>query len=576
VTEARPRRVLLVDDDPAVLRTLVRALPEYAPLQAEDGLAARDILSRVDVDVVVCDLGMPRLDGLDLMRWAKEHCPHPRWIVVSGQDTFGAALQALKLGAFDFLSKPVLPIQLQKAVGNATRHQELVAERAQLARGLEENNARLAESLRNLEAAYGALQEQRSMLDQDLRRAERIMRALLPHSLPSIREMQISAGYRPSDAIGGDLYGAAMIDDRHLAVYVADAAGHGVSAALLAVLFYQRLRLLSEGSALPGPAAVLSELNHGVFDECRASGLFVTAIFALIETTTRTVTLASAGHPAALLLRSTGKIERVEKSGPALGLAEDASFGEHRFALGAGDRLLLYTDGLTDSLASGGPDLETLLGIASAQAKDGGSAVDYLLASSERSGVSRDDITLLLLTADGGAPTVAPDRAIAVAAVPAELSLFTGSCEGTAWIALRGHATWVHATALRDACLRVFETGRSPILDLGACEMLDSTMLGTLHELTARAERCPPIRIQNVPDDIRRLFVELAMTRVESCIVEHAEPLPADLTAVRAKGDAGARSLILHVHELLAELSPHNAEQFNPVIEALRGPSPMA
>jgi DNA-binding NtrC family response regulator len=141
--EAKSGRLLIVDDDPAVLQTHVRVLSEYAPLRAEDGMAARAVLSEAPVDVVLCDLGMPRLGGLDLMRWAKEHCPRPLWIVVSAQDTFDAATQALKLGAFDFIAKPMLPMQLRTSVANAVRHQQLLDERAELVRGLADNNAKL-------------------------------------------------------------------------------------------------------------------------------------------------------------------------------------------------------------------------------------------------------------------------------------------------------------------------------------------------------------------------------------------------------------------------------------------------
>src|SRR5580658_4022750 len=90
-------RILLVEDDDAVLATYLRALREYAPLHAGDGVEACRILSETEVDVVLCDLEMPRMNGLDLMRWAKEYCPHPLWIVVSGHGTLDSAAEALKL-----------------------------------------------------------------------------------------------------------------------------------------------------------------------------------------------------------------------------------------------------------------------------------------------------------------------------------------------------------------------------------------------------------------------------------------------------------------------------------------------
>jgi sigma-B regulation protein RsbU (phosphoserine phosphatase) len=568
--ESSSAGLLLVDDDKSVLRAHVRALSDYAPLQAEDGVAAREILRKSDVDVVVCDLGMPCLNGLDLMRWAKDHCPRPAWVVVSGQDTFDAAAEALKLGAFDFICKPVLPMQLRTVVGNAMRHQQLVAERASLARGLADNNVRLAESLRKLEKAYEVLREQRSMLDQDLHRAERIMRALLPHSLPMIDGAQLNVGYRPSNTIGGDLYGAEVLGDRHLVVYVADAAGHGVSAALLAVLFNQRLRLLEPGNARRTPADMLADLNRDLLDECRASGLFVTAIFALIDVVERTAIIASAGHPPGLLVRRTGAVERVATTGPALGLGRDAIFEERRVSLALGDRLFLYTDGLTSSLPQGGPDLDSVLGTVSAEAKDGGTTIEKLLVLTERGGTCEDDVTLLLFTANGGTSTVDADQATSPSAAHTESLLRIGSEDGTTWVAVHGHAEWKDGPSLRKECLGTFDAGGSAVIDLGACTMLDSTILGTLHELVTRATPCTWLRIQRVPERIRRLFVELSMTQVLSAIVDCARPLPPGMAAIHDKGDSEARGLILHAHELLSRLSAHNAEQFGPVVEALR------
>jgi phosphoserine phosphatase RsbU/P len=563
-------RLLLVDDDRAVLQSHERVLSRYSPRVAEDGIAAREVLGRSDIDVVVCDLEMPGMDGLALMEWAKETCPKPLWIVVSGQDTFDSAVQALRLGAFDFLCKPIVPVQLRKAVANAMRQQDLIAERASLARALADNNRELAQKLRELEAAHEVLRHQRAMLDQDLQRAERIMRALLPETVPSLETMQINVGYRPCNAIGGDLYGFTTIDDRHLAVYVADAAGHGVSAALLAVLFDQKVRTFDARNGSRAPAAVLTELNRGLFHECRASGLFVTAILAVVETMTGAVTLASAGHPPALLLRSGGTIERTTPGGPALGLDAEATFEEQRVTLGAGDRMFLYTDGLAGSLPPDDSGLDSMVKGRIVGAADGKAAIDDLLAMTARGRGAEDDVTLLLLTAGRGVSTVVDAaRSAAPPPMPTECTLELGSAEDTTWIAVRGHAIWTQGPPLRDACRSALAAGRKTIVDLGACTMLDSTMLGTLHELVSTIDPPGSLSVQAVRPEIRDLFAELSMKAVLAHIVDRL-PLPAVMTPLPARGDAGGHGHILRAHELLAELSAKNAEQFGPVIEALR------
>ncbi len=100
---------LVVDDDPMVRRIVARGLGQLAPaevLEVEDGLAAQQLLRERSVDVVITDVVMPHMDGLELMKWAQEHCPRPLWIVLSGLETFDAAVDALQLGAFDYLAKP--------------------------------------------------------------------------------------------------------------------------------------------------------------------------------------------------------------------------------------------------------------------------------------------------------------------------------------------------------------------------------------------------------------------------------------------------------------------------------------
>jgi sigma-B regulation protein RsbU (phosphoserine phosphatase) len=567
-------RILVVDDDPAVLRTYLRVLHEYAPLHADDGVAARKILTETPVDIVLCDLGMPRLNGLDLMRWAKDNCPHPLWIVVSGQDTFDAAAQALKLGAFDFLCKPIQsPMQLRTAVANAAHRQALVAERACLLQSLADNNVGLAEGHRKLEAANAVLCEQRTMLDQDLQRAARIVRALLPSKLRGLDRMQVNVGYRPSKSIGGDFYGAAMLENGHLAVYVADVAGHGVSAALLAVVFNQRLMASNAQHRMRPPAATLSDLNRGLLEECRASGLFVTVAYALVDTTARTVTLASAGHPPGIVLRRTGARQHLEKTGPALGLAPGASYGEHRITLGDGDRLLLYTDGLTGAMSERAPALDTVLASVASCKDDGAKLIGSLLTWSQRDRRVDDDMTLLLLTAGSGLSTFDADEAATPRAPSSGCTLSVGFAAGTTWVVARGAVTWKDAAVLRATCIEALDAGRHVVVDLADCTLLDSTVLGTLHELVMRAEPRRSLRLQGASDDIRGLFTELAMTHVLSSIAPGVQPAPGEMAELRVEGNA-AMSLVLHAHELLAELSASNSEQFQPVIEALRRESP--
>src|SRR5207237_362307 len=120
--------------------------------------------------------------------------------------------------------------------------------------------------------------------------------------------------------------------------------------------------------------------------------------------------------------------------------------------------------------------------------------------------------------------------------LPSTCPITTVSADGTTWVAIQGRATWQYAAALREVCLGGLDAGRAVVLDLAACVMLDSTILGTLHELAGG--RAGTLRLQNVPEEIRRLFVELQLTQVLACIADAPWPLPGGMAPVEVRGDA--------------------------------------
>ncbi|HUE97520.1 MAG TPA: response regulator, partial [Longimicrobiaceae bacterium] len=115
--------VLVVEDDPVTRRLVCRALHDLGcetVLEAEDGLKAQGLLRQhPEVDLVLTDILMPGLDGMELLRWGREHAPETMWIILSGLDTFDSAVEAIRLGAFDFLAKPPRVAELDVSVRNA-------------------------------------------------------------------------------------------------------------------------------------------------------------------------------------------------------------------------------------------------------------------------------------------------------------------------------------------------------------------------------------------------------------------------------------------------------------------------
>lgn len=526
-------------------------------LEAADGIEAQQVLrEHPDVALVLTDIMMPRMDGLELLRWGRQAVPDAMWIVLSGLETFDSAVAAIRLGAFDFLPKSPHMEEMRVAVRNALERRQLLGERERLHRELERK-------VRQLEEAS-------EVLRRDLERAEVIQRALLPRSPPRMEGYCIQAVYRPGRHVGGDLYDVVRLGERHLAFYLADATGHGVTSAMLSVLFKQRLVLVdpATGLALP-PAEVLAAVNRSICEAHAAPGLFLTAVFGLLDTSEASLTLASAGHPPVLHAREGRETRLIRRTGPALGLAPDAHFRQERLQLLAGDRIFLYTDGL---LPAESQQELALLEQVLAKPLSNAQEVMSQLHGGAAAGADRDDVTILLIDAhagaswfDNGADT--PSAAASTAPRLDDEVVFHGETVNADYLALRGRASWLHCDAFHEMALAVLDRGHPLVLDLSGCEYMDSTCLGTVHELVARGG----VVLAAVTPAVRALFDELSMQQVLSAIREDIPAAP-ELYALGAEGkQAAAQKRILQAHEALSALSERNREEFKDVVESLRG-----
>ena len=580
-------RVLIVDDD-AVLRAFVtRALQEQSHLEvaeAPDGEQAKKLLQSDSFDVVVTDLNMPVLDGLGLMQWAQSHRPGAAWIILSGAGTFETAVQAVRLGAFDYISKPLTSMdQLLVSVRNALRQKQLEEEKEQLARELENRNIRLDGQVKKMKEACHLLCAQADVIHEDLHRAELIQRALLPQTIPPVDGFSIHSVYRACENVGGDTYDVVRVGDDFVALCIADAAGHGVSAAMLAVLFKNRLRVFDDITRQPiEPCEVLAKVNRDLANECRAPGLFVTAIYALLNIRTRQLTVASAGHPPLLLRRAEGTLEWVHPNGPALGLEPEAQFTQETTRIHSGDRVLFYTDGLRDQ--AGPRSISVVDQIPDLLADRNVSGHDLLnrifaMASGENGGARQeDDITLVLVDAtdepsapDNGAPKPAREAQPLLSSQSGKV-LIGSTSEGTV-ITLQGRITWMLCPTFLERCQNELAQKHPLWFELSLCSYLDSTSLGTIQEVTQLAQQSGVrLKFYGLQPNVRKLFEELEMNHVLEKVILGTLELPKDLTPLAAgpTDEEQHRSRILMAHKTLSSLGESNRRKFAGLIEFLK------
>jgi len=566
-------RLLVVDDDIIIRTLVVRGLRDAGVSdihEAEDGLAAKEYLTGHAVEVVITDVMMPRLDGLELMRWGRQRYPEIVWIILSGLGTFDAAVEAIHLGAFDFLAKPPNLKELEVSLRNALAHRQLVQEKEALHRSLEQR-------VFQLEGLCRILGDQAEQINQDLRRAEIIQGALLPQVPPAMRGLSVHSLYRPGHFVGGDLYDVIAVDEDKTAIYVADASGHGVSAAMLSVLFKQRLPKIAAPGTAVNPAVILAKMNDELFRNVAAPGMFVTAVYCLIDTGQATVDIASAGHPPAYLVRTSGKASPIERTGPALGLHADATFKETQIDLRPGDRLFLYSDGLMDAASHVAEKQNVLVERLCATELTAGSFLkDQLAHLPPVSACERDDITMVLAEFRDGPSNFDNGRKESDAqvkpAVPASGSLRYGELGESTVINICGRGTYMLSHNFFDAVEAILDGKRGLTIDLSGCDYLDSTFLGMIHEVVSKGDKAGVrVHVQRISEGVRRLFEELSMDLILRHVHEPAEPLPYMEPLVKTAPDKGTlHRRILRAHDVLVSLSDENRKKFQGVVEMLK------
>ncbi|HEV8377725.1 MAG TPA: PP2C family protein-serine/threonine phosphatase [Tepidisphaeraceae bacterium] len=184
-------------------------------------------------------------------------------------------------------------------------------------------------------------------LDRELQVVGEIQRSLLPPQLPKIPGFEIAAHYQTSARAGGDYYDFFPLSTGGCGLFIADVSGHGTPAAVFMAITHA-IAHTQPGTHTP-PAKLLEYLNHHLARTYTRDGSFVTAFYAVLDATTRTLTYSRAGHNPPRLLRA-GQIISLEDSGALpLGILDEQSYAESTITLEKDDLLLLYTDGITEA-----------------------------------------------------------------------------------------------------------------------------------------------------------------------------------------------------------------------------------
>jgi len=203
-------------------------------------------------------------------------------------------------------------------------------------------------------------------MQRDLESAARIQKSLLPASAPKLKNMEIAWTYRPSQELGGDTLNVLRLDDNTVALYVLDVSGHGVPASLLSFTLAHTLSSFPEQSFLfdndgknlraSPPATVAARLNARFQLDLDAPQFF-TMFYALIDEREKKLRCIIAGHPPVILVKEDGTTDLFYANNPPIGVMEKIEFAEQEITLLPGDRVYVYTDGLSEAFSPEGKQL---------------------------------------------------------------------------------------------------------------------------------------------------------------------------------------------------------------------------
>ncbi|MEY2482164.1 MAG: phosphoserine phosphatase RsbU/P [Verrucomicrobiota bacterium] len=321
-------RILVADDDATSRKLLGKILTRegFSCSQAADGFEALKALRADPPSLLLLDFDMPGMDGAEVLRELRRDgnaaIAQIPTIMLTGHGGEASEVLCLEAGADDFVTKPINQAVLRARI---------------------ETQLRLRSMRSQLQKQNDELEAWRRNLERDLEAARLTQQSLIPQKPPVLPGWDIAAVYRPVIQVGGDIYGWLRMADGRTLFWIADATGHGASAALLTTL---AKLLFHHGTVEHNEPAEIMEAVNNDFRSIFGARSFMTAMCVALDSATGRISVVGAGHPPLLVARGAGGTESIPSSAPPLGLLERSEFVETNVALEPGDAFFLYTDGL--------------------------------------------------------------------------------------------------------------------------------------------------------------------------------------------------------------------------------------
>lgn len=331
-------RILVVDDEKSITYLLSEVLRKdhHIVTTLSDGKLVKDELKKDHYDLVVSDLHMKEVGGIEVLKMVKNKDENTEVLILTGHATVSTAVEAMKLSAFEYLTKPI----------------DMEEFRLKVQKALERRSFKI-----QIEKQQKEIQEQQEMLRKDLQLAEQVQRSLVPKPirLPSI---DVRIKYMPMIGVGGDFADVYYDGVENVYLTLVDVTGHGITAALLVNRICSEIRNLVREQRQP--SSILYTVNNFIFDAFNGMAMFLTMFSGVLNLRKRSFTYAGSAHPAVILWRSReNKFVKLESQNIIIGYEkrDENKFVQDVVMTNSEDKILMYTDGIIEAEDTNGNQL---------------------------------------------------------------------------------------------------------------------------------------------------------------------------------------------------------------------------
>jgi len=336
-------RVLVIDDEAIVRDSIVAYLEDsgFDVLEADNGPAGVACFHTHQPDIVLCDLRMPNMDGLEVLGKINQISPNTPFIVVSGAGVMADVVEALRLGASDYLIKPILDLEvLEHSIRRNLKAANLLQENQTYRTQLEQKNRELEMRLEELR--------------HDQQAGREVQRRMLPEPQAQISGIEFNYNILPSLYLSGDFVDYFPINAEKVLFYIADVSGHGASSAFITVLLKNLTNRLrrnykrQSSQEILWPDKVLTRFNRELLDA--KLGKHLSIFLGIIDLPTNTLSYSVGGQFPMPIFKSAEGVRYLTGRNQPVGLFEFAEYESYELPLGQDFELVAVSDGILEVL----------------------------------------------------------------------------------------------------------------------------------------------------------------------------------------------------------------------------------